>query len=87
MDMFFRVLLTLMNKFPPIKGLTAREIEILAEFMYQNYKYKHVDIKKRHFLIFSTDNRIEMRTRLEISELASPILSEICLAKRPKPSL
>ncbi len=66
--MFFRVLLTLMNKFPPIKGLTTREIEILAEVMYQNYKYKDVDIKKRHFLMFSTDNRIEMQNRLEISE-------------------
>jgi hypothetical protein len=68
MNMFFVVLLTLMNKFPPIKGLPKRELEVLGEFMYQNYKYKHVDIKKRHFLIFSTDNRIEMRERLGMSE-------------------
>lgn len=65
---FFVVLLTLMNKFPPIKGLTAMEINVLAEIMYQNYKYRTTDIKRRHFLIFSTDNRIEMQTRLEITE-------------------
>lgn len=68
LDGFFVDLLRLVDKFRPIKGLTKREIEILAEFMYQNFKYRHVDIKKRHFLIFSTDNRIEMRTRLGVSE-------------------
>jgi hypothetical protein len=68
MDMFFVVLLTLMNKFPPIKGLTAKEIEVVAEIMYQNYKYKEVDIKRRHFIIFSTDNRVEMKNRLGITE-------------------
>jgi len=68
LDGFFVVLLKLMDKFPPIKGLTAKEIEVVGEVLYQNYKYRNVDIKKRHFLIFSTDNRIEMKTRLGITE-------------------
>lgn len=55
---FYKVLLTLMNKFPPVRGLRPKEIDILAEIMYQNYENRNIkDFDKRQIFIFSTKNR------------------------------
>lgn len=67
-DKFYKVLLTLMNKFPPLRGMREREIDFLAEIMYQNYLYRNLDISKRYILIFSTENRKEMQKRLVTNE-------------------
>jgi|SRR6056297_3213424 len=66
---FYKALLTLMNKFPPIRGLRPRELEVLAEIMLQNYENRAIeDFTKRQRFIFSTANRQEMRERLNLSE-------------------
>ena len=66
---FFKALLLLMNKFPPIRGLRPKEMDVLAEIMLQNYENRNIeDFVKRQRFIFSTANRVEMRERLGISE-------------------
>jgi hypothetical protein len=63
---FYKVLLTMMSKFPPIRGLMPKEIDVLAEIMLQNYQYKDLPFNKRHLLIFSTENRVTMHKNLNI---------------------
>ncbi len=66
---FFKMLLTMMNKFPPIRGLRERELDVLAEIMLQNYENRSItDFNKRQILIFSTENRIKMQERLNMKE-------------------
>ncbi len=68
-NQFFRVLLDVIDKFPPIKGLMKREMDVLAELMYQNYLNKDItDFNRRQIFIFSKENRGTMRDRLEMSE-------------------
>lgn len=63
---FYKVLLTMMSKFPPIKGLMPKEVEVLAEIMLQNYIFKDIDKQKRHIMIFSTENRGIMQKDLDM---------------------
>lgn len=68
-NIFYKVLLPLMDKFPPIRGLMKRELEVLAELMYQNYQNKSIeDFNKRQIILFSTDSRKIMHDRLTMSE-------------------
>ena len=64
MKYFYKVLLSMMGKFPPIKGLAEKEINVLAEILLQNYKYRDLEFNKRQLLIFSTEIRKEMWTNL-----------------------
>jgi len=68
-NIFYKVLLTLMNKFPPIRGLRTREIDVLAEIMLQNYENRNIkDFNKRQIYIFSKENKVTMRERLNMKE-------------------
>ena len=68
-NIFYRVLLAMMDKFPPIKGLMNREMDVLAELMYQNYQNKNIeDVNKRQIILFSTDSRKIMQGRLSMNE-------------------
>ena len=68
-NVFYKTLLTLMNKFPPIRGLRNKELEVLAEIMYQNYQNRSVtDFNKRQILIFSREGRTIMQKRLGLKE-------------------
>lgn len=68
-ELFYKVLLPLMDKFPPIKGLMKKEMEVLSELMYQNYLNKAMeDFDKRQMLLFSTENRKIMYNKLGMSE-------------------
>lgn len=65
---FYKVLLTLMNNFPPIRGLRPKEIEMLAEIMHQNYENRNIkDYNKRQIFIFSTENRHVMMENLGVT--------------------
>jgi len=64
---FYKILLTMMIRFPPIKGLREREIDVLAEIMLQNYEYRHISKDKRHIMIFSTENRVTMHKNLNMN--------------------
>jgi len=67
-NVFFRVLLDVIDKFPPIKGLMKREMDVLAELMYQNYLNQNItDFNKRQVILFSTDSRNIMIERLNMS--------------------
>lgn len=68
-NVFYKTLLTLMNKFPPIRGLRERELDVLAEIMFQNYENRNIrDFNKRQLVIFSTENRIKMREKLRMKD-------------------
>ena len=65
---FYRSLLFLMHNFAPINKLLPKEIEVLAEIMYQNYLNKDIVQNKRNIIIFSTENRVAMRNNLGMNE-------------------
>lgn len=68
-NQFFRVLLDVIDKFPPINGLMKREMDVLAEIMYQNYLNRDIkEFNRRQIVIFSKDNKSVMRSRLEMTE-------------------
>lgn len=66
---FYKVLLTLMNKFPPIRGLRPKEVDMLAEIMCQNYENRGIEnYDKRQMFIFSTANRQVMMKNLGVTQ-------------------
>lgn len=65
---FYRQFLEVLRSVPPISKLRPKELDVLAEIMYQNDKYKDLDIDVRYTMIFSTKIRIEMRDNVKIGE-------------------
>jgi len=65
---FYKTLIAFLSSIKPIEGLVPKELNILAEILYQNYVYKNIPVKDRHIMIFSTENRIEMQKNLGMSE-------------------
>ena len=64
---FYRALLSLLSKFPPIRGLRERELDVLAELMVSNYKFRDVqNYNRRQVLVHTTKNRKEMRENLKM---------------------
>ena len=58
---FYRQFLELIKSLPPINKLRPKEMDVLAEIMYENGKLKNIEDDYRYTLIFSTKNRREMR--------------------------
>lgn len=67
-EKFFRQFLELVKGFPPLNLLRPKELDVLAEIMFQNNKYKDLDKNVKNKVIFNTDTRKEMRTNLNMSE-------------------
>jgi len=67
-EKFYKQLVKLMSSFAPIKSLRPREHDLLAEILFQNYKYRSLTENDRSNLIFSKDIRKEIQSRLNISE-------------------
>jgi DNA-binding MarR family transcriptional regulator len=65
---FYRQFLELIKSLPPINKLRPKEMDVLAEIMYENGKLKNIEDDYRYTLIFSTKNRREMRNLIGISE-------------------
>lgn len=65
---FYRQFLELIKSLPPINKLRPKEMDVLAEIMYENGKLKSIDEESRYIIIFSTKNRKEMRKLIGISE-------------------
>ena len=64
---FYNTLLILMRKFPYIRDLRPKEMEVLAEIMLQNYNNRSIkDFNKRQIVIFSTEGRELMRNNLRL---------------------
>lgn len=66
-DKFFRQFLELIRSIPPISTLRPKELDVLAEIMYQNDKYGDLDKTVRHKMVFDTATRREMMLKVGIS--------------------
>lgn len=62
---FFRQYLELLN---PILKLRGKELDVLAELMYYNYKFKDIPEEHRWKLIFDYDTKTKIRTKLDLSD-------------------
>jgi hypothetical protein len=51
----------------PMIKCTAKEADILAEFMYHNYLNQDIPERARNKILFSTETRKEIRERLNLS--------------------
>ena len=65
---FYRQFLEVLRSVPPISKLRPRELEVLAELLYQNNRYGDLDENVRYTMIFSTSVRKEMRLNINIGE-------------------
>lgn len=64
---FYRKFLSVLKSVPPISDLRPKELDVLAELLYQMDKYgdyPYSDMKK---IVFSADTRKEMRDNVGIS--------------------
>jgi DNA-binding MarR family transcriptional regulator len=62
---FFRQYLELIN---PLLKLRGKELDVLAELMYYNYKFKDIPDEHRWKLIFDYDTKTKIRTKLDLSD-------------------
>jgi len=67
-DKFFRQFLELLRSLPPINKLRPKELDVLAEVMFQNDRYGDLDENIKWTMVFSTSVRKEMRLKVGISE-------------------
>ena len=67
-DKFYRQLVGLLSSFAPIKKLRPRELDVLAEILYQNYVHRNITEDVRHIVVFSYKIRQVMQGRLGIKE-------------------
>ena len=65
-ERFFRQFLEVLKSIPPIKNLRPKELDVLAEVMYQNHKYKDYPEEHRLAIIFNPTVRKEMRDKIGI---------------------
>lgn len=65
---YFRQALELLKPIPPINALANREIDVLAEFIYYNDKYKDIKEDLRAKIIFDYDTKLAMREYLNMGE-------------------
>jgi hypothetical protein len=67
-DKFFKQIVDLLSNFHPIKSLNKGNKEVLAELLYQNYRFRFNKENERMILIFSKEIREEMGKRLGMSD-------------------
>ena len=67
-ETFYRQFLEVLKTFPPISKLRPRELEVLAQIMLQNDKYRHLDDDSRQIIVLSTNVRVRIRESIGISE-------------------
>lgn len=65
---FFRQALEIMRAIPPINQLRPKELDVLAELLYYNYLYRHIEENLRGKVVFDYDTKIAMREYLDINE-------------------
>jgi hypothetical protein len=65
---YFRQALELIKPIPPINTLTNRELDVLAEFLYYNYKYRDIKEDLRAKIIFDYETKLAMREYLKMEE-------------------
>jgi DNA-binding MarR family transcriptional regulator len=65
---FFRQFLELIKSIPPFNKLRPKELDVLAELMYQNDRYSDLEPKIRQKIIFDTKTREEIRNGLNMTK-------------------
>lgn len=65
---FFRMNLEILKSFPPFNLLRSKELDVLAEILFYNYKYKDIDALVRGKVIFDYSTKVEMRENLSMDE-------------------
>ena len=65
---FFRQSLEILKIIPPLNTLRARELDVLSEFLYWNYHYKHLPKDDRWKIIFDYETKLQMREYISIDE-------------------
>lgn len=62
---FYRYYVELLN---PIAKLRKKELDVLAQLLYYDNKYKSLEDKIRYKIIFDQDTKLEIREALNLSE-------------------
>jgi hypothetical protein len=65
-DRFYRQFLEILKSVPPISKLRPKELDVLAELMFQYNKYKSYPPEHQTEIIFSQSVRKEMRDKIGI---------------------
>jgi len=65
---YFRQALELLKPLPPINTIRDKELDVLAEFLYHNDKYKNIESDLRSKILFDYDTKLAIREYLGISE-------------------
>lgn len=66
--LYFRQALEILKPIPPINTLANRELDVLAEFIYYNDKYRDIKEELRAKIIFDYDTKLAMREYLDMGE-------------------
>jgi len=65
---YFRQSLEVLKILPPLNTLRPRELDVLAGFLYFDYKYKDVEIGARSKILFDYDTKLQIRETINIDE-------------------
>lgn len=65
---FFRQFLELMKFTSPFNKIRPKELDTLAEILFQLNEYKEIPLQKRYIIVFSTETRKEMMNNLGINQ-------------------
>ncbi len=64
-ESYFLQYLTILK---PISRMRDKEIQILAQLMFYNNRYSHLEQEVREKMVFDTDTRMRIRQKLKMSE-------------------
>lgn len=65
---YFRQALEVVKSLPPLDTLRNKQLDMLAELLYYNYKYKAMPEELRWKILFDYDTKMEMADNLGYSE-------------------
>jgi peroxiredoxin len=77
-DKYFRQALELLKPLPPFNKLRPKVLDILAQLLYFNNKYKHIEKVIRFKILFDYETKVLMRNNVNMDEASfNNILSEL----------
>jgi hypothetical protein len=65
-DTYFLKLLLIINNIPPFNKLRPKELELYANLLLVNHKYRNIPFKERNSLIFNYDTKIDISNKMGI---------------------
>jgi hypothetical protein len=61
---YFIKLLSIINNIPPFNKLRPKELELYAHLLTVNHKYRNIPFKERNTLLFNSDTKIEIASKM-----------------------